>query len=275
MALGEGQRGRRVGDVPHLGAHAPLLGVRHHLAETVQLGTDGGMPGFVGAGEVRPQTGDVDQPAFLGAQRLAHEFGPVGGLAAAAPEPGVGLELDPRGRPGRLGRRGDLPQGPHPAHRHVEVGLDGLPPRPARRPQPAHDPAVGQAGRAQREGLLGVAVPSQVAPASSAARAHGTAPWPYASDLTTAIKAADGAWARRVRTLPAGRPGRSLRGRAGVLCRSSRPQCLRGAREPPEDGQVPALRPHAYTRSFVLVTFHRERASARRRLTQPYEPFGS
>ena len=59
----------------------------------------------------------------------------------------------------------------------------------------------------------GVAVPSQLAPASRAARAHGTAPCPYPSDFTTAISSARGARARSVRTL-ARRASRSISARA-------------------------------------------------------------
>jgi hypothetical protein len=44
-------------------------------------------------------------------------------------------------------------QGPHPAHRHIDVGLDRLAPGPARRPQPAHHPAA-EPGRPQGERLL-------------------------------------------------------------------------------------------------------------------------
>src|SRR5689334_12372316 len=45
------------------------------------------------------------------------------------------------------------------------------------------------------------ATPSQVAPASSAARATGTAPWPYASALTTANNCAGDAKSNNARTL--------------------------------------------------------------------------
>lgn len=59
----------------------------------------------------------------------------------------------------------------------------------------------------------GVAVPSQVAPASSAARAQGTAPCPYASALTTAMSCAAPARARSTRTL-ARNAARSISARA-------------------------------------------------------------
>src|SRR4051812_20044495 len=52
VGLGEGERGGRVGDVPHLGAYAPLLGLGEHLPEAGQLEGDGGVAGFVGAREV-------------------------------------------------------------------------------------------------------------------------------------------------------------------------------------------------------------------------------
>jgi hypothetical protein len=47
-----------------------------------------------------------------------------------------------------------------------------------------------------RSASSSVATPSQVAPASSAARAQGTMPWPYASAFTTAITSAEVAEAR-------------------------------------------------------------------------------
>ena len=59
----------------------------------------------------------------------------------------------------------------------------------------------------------GVAVPSQAAPASSAALAQGTAPCPYASDFTTAMSCAPDARARRARTL-ARSAARSISARA-------------------------------------------------------------
>ncbi|CAM5704056.1 hypothetical protein SGRIM128S_05014 [Streptomyces griseomycini] len=59
----------------------------------------------------------------------------------------------------------------------------------------------------------GVAVPSQVAPASTAARAHAAAPCPYPSALTTAMRAAPGARSRRVRAL-ARTAARSISARA-------------------------------------------------------------
>ncbi len=157
VALLQRQGRGRVGDMPHLGLHAPRLGVRHHLPERDQLSGDRGMPGLVGAGEVRPQPGDLQQPLGLRAPRARDQLGPVPGLAAAAPEPGVRLELHPRGAAGLPGGRGDLVQRPQPAHRDVDIGLDRLTPGPAGRPQPAHDPDVVRhpgPRRPQRQRLL-------------------------------------------------------------------------------------------------------------------------
>ncbi len=59
----------------------------------------------------------------------------------------------------------------------------------------------------------GVAVPSQAAPASRAASAQRTAPWPYPSDFTTAMSCAPAARSRRARTL-ARSAARSISARA-------------------------------------------------------------
>ncbi|EGJ76857.1 putative alanine racemase [Streptomyces sp. Tu6071] len=154
VALGEAEGGGRVGDVPDLGADAEARGEPCHLLEEGELGGDGGVSGLVGAGEVRPQADDPDQALRLEGEGVAHECGPVGGLAAVAAEAGVRLEMD-TGRGSRgAGGGGDLVERPLPAHRDVDVGLDRGAPGAAGRPQPAQHAALGTR-RAQRERLGG------------------------------------------------------------------------------------------------------------------------
>ncbi|SCE61304.1 hypothetical protein GA0115253_109301, partial [Streptomyces sp. Termitarium-T10T-6] len=110
--------------MPHLGIHALLLGVRHQVAVDGELGGDRGVAGLVGAGEVGPESGDPEVSGPFGVAGRADQFGPVGGLAAAPAEAGVGLELDAGRAAGGLGGGDDLAQRPHAAGRYVDVGLD-------------------------------------------------------------------------------------------------------------------------------------------------------
>ncbi len=154
MGLGQGQRGRRVGDVAHLGRTPCFSACATISRKQPSWDAMEGCPGFVGAGEVRPQADDPDQAVRLGSQGLGDEFRPVRGLAAGPPEAGVGLEVDAGRHAG--GGRGltHLFQGPQITHGHVDVGLDRAAPRPAGGPEPAQDTSV-QARLAQRERLLG------------------------------------------------------------------------------------------------------------------------
>ena len=134
VRLGEGERRRGVGDVPHLGLDAlpsrrtpPSRGSRSSWAAIE------GWPGLVGAGEVRPEAGDLDRarrPRRRSA--AATSSGQSAGWQPLRPRPVSALSWIRAGRPACAGRGGDLAQRPHPAHRHVEVGLDA--PRARARP---------------------------------------------------------------------------------------------------------------------------------------------
>ena len=259
---------RTSGRTPRPSAYATIS------RKSVELGGDGGVPGLVGAGEVRPEPGDPEQPLGLGAQRLRDQLGPVSpGWQPLRPSPVSALSCTRAGRPAPAGRLGDLAQRPHPADRHVEVGLDRLPPGPAGRPQPAHDPAPAARRRAARAPPPGWRCPARCAPASTAARAHGTAPCPYASDFTTAMTAAPGARARSARTL-ARSAARSIsaRARRAVLSRVIAPSVSEGS-----DSRGLTSRACGPTHRRGRPCRARPtglRASAMRRLTQPMRADG-
>ena len=154
MALRQAERGRGVGHVPHFGAHPRRLGVPEGVLKGRQLTVDRGVSRLVRAGEVRPDAGDPKQPVPLGLDRLVHHERPVVRLQAVAAEPGVRLELDPRGPAGPLDGVEDRVQRPLAgdgdvdvgAHQRLEVVAGGVQPGQDRRLDP---------GRAQRERLLG------------------------------------------------------------------------------------------------------------------------
>lgn len=156
MRVRQGERGRRVGEVAHLGSEARLVRVRQSLLENADLRGDRRMTGLVRAGEVRPDAGDLEQALGLGLEAVLDELGPVGGLPAVPPESRVDLELDPGPATRRLRRGDDLAQGPHATDRDIDIRLDRGPPGPARRPQPAQHPRVVEAdpGGAQGQRLL-------------------------------------------------------------------------------------------------------------------------
>ena len=169
--------------------------------KTRELRGDRGVARLVGAGEVRPEPGDHGQSRRPRPRSAAPTSSrPVGGLAAAAAEPGVGLELDPGGA-GRLARGGrdDLAAGPTCRSRTRRYP-PRRPPARARRASTASTAAGGRiTGGAQRERLLrgGGAEPGRHPP-RRAARAHGHHAVPV-----------------RVRLDHGHQPGPRARGRAG------------------------------------------------------------
>lgn len=256
MRLGEGEGGRGVGDVPHLRLDALLLGVRDQLAEEGELGGDGGVAGLVGAGEVRPQAGDAD---LGGGEGGLDERGPVGGLAAVAPEPGVGLELDPGDAPGGPSALDGLFQGPHPTHRHVDVGLDGLAPGPAGRPEPAEHPPADP-GRAQRQGLVrgGGADPGGARLDRGPGARHGAVPVRVRLHDGHELRAG-GTGAQRT---DVGAQGGQidLGARSRVHCLSHRGHRAKSLRAAPP-AQAPGLRPQMWTGSPLASAPHSRLAS--------------
>ena len=186
VGLGDGQEGRGVGDMPHLGLHARLLRVREHLVEQVELRGDGGVPGLVGAGEVRPEAGHLDLALGLGGEGGGDELGPVGGLAAVAAEAGVGLELDTSGPPAA---RAAAPTS-RSAHSPL-TDMSRSASMPSRQGSPGvHSqhisrPRIPAARRARAS--WGVAVPSHCAPAAGRPSRWAPCRARSASDFTTAI----------------------------------------------------------------------------------------
>ena len=176
-----------------------------HLAEDGQLGGDGG----VARARRRRRSATrapvtFTAPSASAARAAATSSGQSAGWQPLRPEPGVGLELDAGGAAGRRAAAAvTSAQRPQRADRRRRCPASmASPPGAARRPQPAH--AAGPVSPAARSASAssGVAVPSQLAPASrrgAGARAPPRVRTP--SDLTTAISSARGARARSARTL--------------------------------------------------------------------------
>ena len=104
---GAQDRGRGVGEVPHLGPQPGGLGDGEGLAEGLLLGVVGGVLGLVAAREVRPDPGDPPVPGPLAGARRRRPARPSRPRGAAAGQPGVDLELQPRrtaggARPGAI-----------------------------------------------------------------------------------------------------------------------------------------------------------------------------
>ena len=119
------ERGRRVGEVPHLGPQPGSLGERERLAEGRLLRVVGGVVGLVAAGEVGPDAGDrpaARAPRRRGPPRPA----PAQSSAVAPPRESPVSTLSctrAGGRPARRGR-GDLVELGHGVGGQVDVGGD-------------------------------------------------------------------------------------------------------------------------------------------------------
>ena len=181
-ALGDGQRGRRVGDVPHLGAQPCPLGLRHASAETASSWASmEGWPGSSAQAKCDHSAGDADQARRpRRARASATSSGQSAGWQPLRPSPVSALSWTRAVRPRPRAAASTSRSAHIAADRHVDVGLDGLPPGPAGRPEPAHA-AVRRPIPAARSASAssGVAVPSQVGARLDGPRGRtGPAPWP-------------------------------------------------------------------------------------------------
>ena len=141
-------------------------------------------------------------PVGRGLRGVVEQVRPVGGRGAVAAQPGVDLEVH-AGRGGRPGARRPARRPGARARRRTRSipGGDGGREVLVRQVQPRQHGRVDARG-AQLERLVERAdARARWHPASSAARATGTAPCPYPSALTTAISAAPGAAAASTSTL--------------------------------------------------------------------------
>ncbi len=115
------ERRGAVGEVAHLRATAGALGQGDRLREALLLGQHRRVLGRIGVGEVLPDADDLDRSLDLERAHVPHELVPPGAERPATTEPGVDLEVHPRGAAERARRGGDLVEHPRRRGRQVDV----------------------------------------------------------------------------------------------------------------------------------------------------------
>lgn len=160
----------------HFGSQMVPPQIRNGLAEPVALLGVARMLGFVAVGEVRERSTQAHDTFGLCPAQVAQHVVPLVGGDTVAVETGVDLDRDGRGDPDLPGRLDDGREVARRGQAQFDPGLDGGSEIGVGGVQPRQDRRSIPAARSS-SASPSVVTPSSRAPAASAARATGTAPW--------------------------------------------------------------------------------------------------